>query len=739
MKSSDIGRGLQSRKASFDFRLLAFAICLSALAGCGDSGRTTPANAAPDLSLTLDQAVSYQRSRFFRREHFQAAEVGQQQLAQYPEATELAAWHILNTRSAGLAAGMEDALSLYRADSSDPWGKFALAFVLMWDSSAKQRVLNMLTEAHSAEPDNPDMVWLRAEALRRTGSPDSAISFLDESTGFLETSAELMSVKASALLDLASRDGGSVREGQAFEMLAQARRLDSSNVSAYLIPGRYLLKRERPAEAYRLLKLASSLSNGEPVHKAYWQSVFLRSDYTLEEKQVEIEASVNRVLSAGHYGPLLLVVAAELYANLGMLENAELMEEKVLVHARAGSFANHVHMARISRLKQKHPNQVEEYRAALRRFLDLGHDHDSFELYQAKKWYFESVKGDMTVDDKEVFELVHSMSEEEGALELIAYSSGVLELVQRNTHLREAEELAKDGLLALSRYPVSPTAQGDGQILPHPFEGPIRNALGMVMYKSGRMEEAEKELLAADSLTEGRDSNVPVLLNLAQFYEDSGALDRALDYLVKCASLPKRQGHPCSTVLTDYYVRQNGSSKGVDSFLKEMAPRVADQRGRRISSERISNGRSLPEFSLTSLDGSLVSSKDFLGKNLVIQFWGTWCDVSKIEMIAFAEFVRLYDRSETTSIITINNDSNVERIRGWMSDNGHAFEVLVDDGYLQRVGVDRIPRTWFVNPDGYIEFDVLGASGDLVLEYSKRVDALSAGVSGSAFGNEVGN
>lgn len=302
MKKSRIYRSLQIRKVSPDIRLLALAICLSALAGCGDSGPTAPADAAPELSSTPDQAVLYQRSRFFRREHFQAAEAGQQQLTQYPESTELSAWHILNKRSAGLTDGMEDALSLYRTDSNDPWGKFALAFVLMWDPSAKQRVLSTLNEAHSAQPDNPDIVWLKAEALRRTGSPDSAISFIDENSRFLKTSAELMSVKASALLDLALTYSGSVREEQAFEILTQARRLDSSNVSAYLIPGRYLLRLDRPVEAYQLLRFASSLSNGEPLQKAYWQFVFRRSDYTLEEKQAEIEASVNRVLNAGHYG-----------------------------------------------------------------------------------------------------------------------------------------------------------------------------------------------------------------------------------------------------------------------------------------------------------------------------------------------------------------------------------------------------------------------------------------------------
>lgn len=736
----NVNQILQNRRVSPNFRLFVLALYLSSLGGCGDSSLTAPAKTALDSNPTLDQAIASQRSQFFRREHFLAFKAGQWLRTQYPGSTELLAWHILNKKSAGLTDGVEDARSLYRTNPNDPWAKFALGFVLMWDPSAEQRMLNMLNEAHSARSDSLDFVWLKAEVLRRTGRPDRAVSFINENAHFLDSSAELMSVKASALVDLALTDSRSIEEQElALEVFAQARRLDSSNVSAYLVPGRYLLRLDRPAQAYRLLKIASSLSNGEPVQKVYWQSVFDRPDYTLEEKQAEINVSVNQLINAGDYGPLLLVVAAEIYAKLGMPENSELMEEKVLRHNLAGPFADHVYMARISRLRRELPNQVEEYREALRTFLDAKHHHDSFELYKAKKWYFESIKGDLAVSDREVFEVVQAMSEEEGVLELLAYSSGVMELALRNTHLHEAEELARKGLLALSKYPISPTAPNSEEIRPHPFEGPIRSVLGMVMYNSGRIEEAEKELLSAYSLTKDMDSNVPVLLNLPQLYEDSGDLDRALDYLVKCASLPKRLGHPCSTVLTKYYVRRNGSSEGVEWFLKEMTPRVANQRARRIGSEKISDGRSLPEFTLRSLHGDLVSSKDFLGKNLVIQFWSTWCDASKIEMIEFAEFVRLFDRSETTNVITINSNSSLENTRDWMRGNGHAFEVLIDDGYLQRIGIERIPRTWFINPDGIVEFDVLGSPGDLVVEFSKRVDALSLGTHRQATGSGVGD
>jgi len=79
--------------------------------------------------------------------------------------------------------------------------------------------------------------------------------------------------------------------------------------------------------------------------------------------------------------------------------------------------------------------------------------------------------------------------------------------------------------------------------------------------------------------------------------------------------------------------------------------------------------------------------------------------------------------------LTISVDPNPDTARRWLAENGLNFEVLIDDGYSRTAGTSGIPRTWFVDMEGRMVFDVLGMTEDLENEYVARLDSLRSTVS----------
>jgi hypothetical protein len=75
-------------------------------------------------------------------------------------------------------------------------------------------------------------------------------------------------------------------------------------------------------------------------------------------------------------------------------------------------------------------------------------------------------------------------------------------------------------------------------------------------------------------------------------------------------------------------------------------------------------------------------------------------------------------------VLTINNDTNLDTVREWMTNHEYDFRVLWDDGYLDKVDVHLFPTTWFVDPEGRIAFVKEGWSESLAEEFSWRVEAL---------------
>ena len=144
--------------------------------------------------------------------------------------------------------------------------------------------------------------------------------------------------------------------------------------------------------------------------------------------------------------------------------------------------------------------------------------------------------------------------------------------------------------------------------------------------------------------------------------------------------------------------------------------RDRSQRHQRILESRLDTVRTYESFILPKLDGEQVDSAELDGKIAVVHFWGTWCGPCVAELPEYQKFHARYLDDPAVEVISISNDKSRDVLDRFMVDNEYDFTVLVDDGYVQKAGVNGFPTTWFVDGDGYIQFVKMGGSSDSHLE-----------------------
>lgn len=116
-----------------------------------------------------------------------------------------------------------------------------------------------------------------------------------------------------------------------------------------------------------------------------------------------------------------------------------------------------------------------------------------------------------------------------------------------------------------------------------------------------------------------------------------------------------------------------------------------------------------PDFELMDLDGNMVKLSDFKGKNLIINFWATWCPYCIDEM---PDLQKLHDKykDDDFTVIAINVREKGSKASEYLEENNIHIPVLLDtEGSASAVyGANSIPLSVAVNKDGIIVTGRLG-------------------------------
>ncbi|MDY8135862.1 TlpA disulfide reductase family protein [Aquimarina sp. 2201CG5-10] len=119
---------------------------------------------------------------------------------------------------------------------------------------------------------------------------------------------------------------------------------------------------------------------------------------------------------------------------------------------------------------------------------------------------------------------------------------------------------------------------------------------------------------------------------------------------------------------------------------------------------------SFSEVVVQDLNQNSISLDNYIGKPLVINYWGTWCPPCVKELPCFEKVKQIHDTDVQFVMIS---DESIEKITSFSNKNSYSFEFIRSLKKLSDYGVYSIPTTYFYNAEGNL---VSSHTGELNIE-----------------------
>lgn len=127
---------------------------------------------------------------------------------------------------------------------------------------------------------------------------------------------------------------------------------------------------------------------------------------------------------------------------------------------------------------------------------------------------------------------------------------------------------------------------------------------------------------------------------------------------------------------------------------------------------------------MTELAGKKkVSLKELATRNLLINFWATWCDpcIEEIPSLnLLAKQLHLAQSKTTPLLVTISVDETAVAVKKLEESLSRKYEFIVlhdpDGKWAKSLNITKFPETFLIAPDGKLLFKWIGPQDWLSLE-----------------------
>jgi peroxiredoxin len=109
------------------------------------------------------------------------------------------------------------------------------------------------------------------------------------------------------------------------------------------------------------------------------------------------------------------------------------------------------------------------------------------------------------------------------------------------------------------------------------------------------------------------------------------------------------------------------------------------------------------DFTLNDSKGASVKLSDYKGRVVLLDFWGTFCGLCKVEIPWFTEFQNKY-KGSGLSVVGVSLDKSWESVRPYLEEKKVNYTVVIGNWELaKRFGiVNALPGTLLIDRDGKV-------------------------------------
>lgn len=133
----------------------------------------------------------------------------------------------------------------------------------------------------------------------------------------------------------------------------------------------------------------------------------------------------------------------------------------------------------------------------------------------------------------------------------------------------------------------------------------------------------------------------------------------------------------------------------------------------------VQEGNQAPDFTLTTLEGTVLKLSDYRGKKVILNFWATWCPPCKAEMPHMQSFYEQnHEEVEVIAINLTNMDKGEEAIKSFVNDYELTFAIPLDEA--GDIGMQyqafTIPTSYAIDKDGIIQKKIIGPMDEAMMK-----------------------